>query len=205
MSGSLRIEHAKHVIVEGQDEIRVFGSMLKYLNIPDMQVHEIGGYSKLRQFLKTFRALPEFALVRSLAIVVDADSNSINRARGIRDALSAVAMPIPSAPLVVASDDNLKVIYLIVPHGHETGMIEDVCLGSVSADPAMECIEDYFECVRRRGLPGPRDVRISKARVHAFLASRERPELRLGEAAEVGVWPFDTDAFQPLKDLLRML
>ena len=53
------------------------------------------------------------------------------------------------------------------------------------------------------GLPNPRWV--SKARVHAFLASRDRPDLRLGEAAERGIWRFESEAFRPLIDLLRML
>ena len=81
-------------------------------------------------------------------------------------------------------------------------MIEDVCLESVSADPAMKCIENYFDCIHGAGLPGPREHWTSKARLHAFLASRERPQLRLGEAAEKGVWPLEADAFSPIETLL---
>lgn len=84
-------------------------------------------------------------------------------------------------------------------------MIEDVCLDSVKTDPAMECVDLYFECISQAEMQGPREVWMSKARVHAFLASRDRPDLRLGEAAEKGIWEFDTDAFLPLKDLLSIL
>ena len=84
-------------------------------------------------------------------------------------------------------------------------MLEDVCLESVKSDPAMECVDRYFECISQADIQGPRKVWMSKARVHAFLASRERPNLRLGEAAESGLWAFDTDAFGPLKELLNIL
>ena len=84
-------------------------------------------------------------------------------------------------------------------------MLEDVCLDSVSDDPAMECIDRYFECIEVSDTTGPRHVWHSKARLHAFLASRDRPDLRIGEAADRRVWHFDTEAFTPLKDLLQLL
>ena len=95
--------------------------------------------------------------------------------------------------------------YLVVPHDRESGVIEDVCLDSVSEDPAMVCIDRYFECIEESDTPGPRQVWMSKARTHAFLASRERPNLRIGEAADRGIWQFEHAAFNPLKDLLRLL
>ena len=205
MNCQLKIEYAKQVIVEGQDEVRVFRSIAKHLSISDIQVHECGGYPKLRSFLKTFKGLSGFGLVRSLAVVADANSSRTDREQGIRNTLHAMDLPIPSRPLEVASGPDLKVAYLVVPHSRDTGMIEDVCLDSVKTDPAIECVEHYFECIRQTRLSGPKQVRMSKARIHAFLASRERPELRLGEAAEKGTWPFSTEAFHPLKELLRML
>ncbi len=204
MPDPLEIKGSNLVIVEGQDEVRLFNSLPTHLSIPDVQVEEYGGYPKLKPFLKTLKAMSGFGLVQSLAVVADGNSSSINRDKSIRGTLSAMELPCPSGPLEVASHGNLKVAYLIVPHGQDTGMIEDVCLSSVSADPAMECIERYFECISHTDLPGPKEVRMSKARVHAFLASRERPELRLGEAAESGIWQFDADAFQPLRELLTI-
>ena len=84
-------------------------------------------------------------------------------------------------------------------------MIEDVCLDSVSDDPAMECIDRYLECIEESDTPGPRQAWRPKARAHAFLASRDRPDLRIGEAADRGIWRFERLAFDPLKDLLMTL
>ena len=69
----------------------------------------------------------------------------------------------------------------------------------------MECVDRYFECLSQTEIEGPKKVWMSKARLHAFLASRDRPGLRLGEAAESGIWPLETDAFRPLLELIRML
>jgi hypothetical protein len=49
----------------------------------------------------------------------------------------------------------------------------------------------------------PQDL--SKAKVHAFLASRREPDLRLGEAAEKGYWPLDSESFTSIKELLRKI
>ena len=205
MCDSVEINRPKQVLVEGDDDFRVFGSILDCLDIRNVQVQRYRGYPSLRRFLKTFKALSGFESVQSLAIVADADCSRTGREIGIRDALSNMGLPSPPGPLKVASNGNLRVAYLVVPDYQDTGMIEDVCLDSVRPDPAMSCVDDYFECISRTSLPGPKTVRMSKARVHAFLASRERPGLRLGEASQNGVWQFDADGFRSPKALLRML
>ena len=43
------------------------------------------------------------------------------------------------------------------------------------------------------------------SKLHAFLATRYKPDLRLGTAAQAGYWPLDDAVFQPLSDFLRML
>jgi len=45
----------------------------------------------------------------------------------------------------------------------------------------------------------------SAAQVHAFLASRYKPNLNLGVAAQAGYWPFDHPAFAQAKQFLQML
>ena len=205
MPTALEITQPKQVIVEGNDEIRVFNSLSKHLNIQDLEVRHYGGSGNLRRFLKTFRVSSEFELVRSLAVVADANSDRASREQRIHGALSNAGLPVPTKPLEAVSNGDLKVAYLVVPHDVEGTMIEDVCLDSVKIDSAIECVDLYFECVSQADIQGPREVWMSKARVHAFLASRDRPDLRLGEAAEKGIWEFDTNAFLPLKDLLRIL
>lgn len=206
MRESLSIDQPKQLLVEGQDDLRIFCELAKRMDISDIQINSYGGYPKLRPYLKTFVALPGFQSVSSLAVVTDANSNRTDREKGIRDALySALNLTAPSSPLEMKSHGCLSLVYLVVPPDSETGMMEDVCLASISTDPAIDCVDAYFECVRSTSLPGPNETQTSKARVHAFLASREHPGLRLGEAAESGIWQLDAEAFSPLKELLSKL
>ena len=200
-----KITHPKQVIVEGNDEIRVFEALCRHLNIPDVEIRHYGGSPNLRRFLKAFIGSSEFGLVQSLAVVADANLDRDGREQRICGALSNAGLPVPLKPLEAVSNGDLQVAYLVVPHNVEGTMLEDVCLDSVKTDPAMECVDLYFECIGQTNIQGPREVWMSKARVHAFLASRDRPDLRLGEAAEKGLWAFDTDAFRPLQDLLSIL
>ena len=205
MPPPLEIQETKQVLVEGSDDIRIFRSLASHLNIPNIQIRHYGGSDNLRTFFRTLSTSPEFTTIRSLAVVADANSDGSRRDRRIRSALSDMDLPTPSSPLEIASDGRLGVAYLVVPHNRDNGMMEDVCLDSVKADPAMECIDRYFECIKQSDTPGPRGTWTAKARLHAFLASRDRPDLRIGEAAEAGIWQFEDEAFGPLQGLLRMI
>lgn len=89
---------------------------------------------------------------------------------------------------------------MILPKPNAHGMMEDLCLESVSQDPAMLCVDGYFECLHKHGIPS--SANISKARVHTFLASRQEAGLRLGEAAQKGYWPWNNEAFEQVKEFL---
>ena len=205
MPQSWKIEETKQIIVEGVDEVRVFSALARHIGTSGLQFQECGGYQNLRRFLRTFAALDGFNDIESLAVVADANTNRAGRLQSIQDALANIALPVPSAPLQTTSGDGIKVAYLVIPHNAGGTMLEDVCLDSVSADAAMKCVDEYFDCLSREGASTPRNVHKSKGRTHAFLASREDPTLRTGEAAERGIWRFDDDAFRPMRDLLTML
>ena len=83
-------------------------------------------------------------------------------------------------------------------------MLEDLCLAAVADDPAIQCVDEYFICLDQQGI-SQKEIVIAKARLHAFLASRERPGLRLGEAAEKNDIPLDNPVFEPVTKFLRQL
>jgi hypothetical protein len=67
----------------------------------------------------------------------------------------------------------------------------------------MPCVDAYFDCLRSRGVSPPDDL--SKARVQAFLASRPKPSVHLGIAAQKGYWPLDAGAFRDARKFLADL
>lgn len=200
------LQKPRLIVVEGNDELRLFNALARHLAIENIQIHALGGIGNLNDFLRVFKASSDFGQLRALAVVVDADNSRQQREQKIHSGLSNIELACPSEPLKGAQQgENPKCFYLVLPHAEEQGMLEDVCLGSVTYDPALECVEHYFACIDKAATPGPENHRKSKARVHAFLASRPRPDLRLGEAAEKGIWDFDSEAFRPLRYLLKQL
>ena len=199
-----RIEKPKLLLVEGIDEVRLFGALAKDIGSEDVQIRDYQGKGNLRRFLRVLPRIPGYSELESIGVTRDTDENSDDAAKSVRDALGAAGLPVPNSPLESANDGRINVRYLIIPPNDEAGALEDVCLASVAEDTAMVCVKSYFDCIERSALDGPREKWIAKAKVHAFLSSRENPALRLGEAAERGLWSFDAPAFDPLKSVLRM-
>lgn len=206
LTSSFRISHQKLLLVEGEDERSVFDALARQLEIDDVQIHPYNGREQLRPFLRNLVADPNFSNLSSIAIEMDADTNSDAARDRIRGALDSAELPTPRSPLLPESNGGLTVSFLVVPNGSYSGALEDVVLASVSDDPAIECVDQFFEYVGDTGLTGPNPTHMSKARVHPFLASRHRPDLRLGEAAQRGeVWRFESESFDSLKLLLTSM
>lgn len=84
-------------------------------------------------------------------------------------------MPEPITPMRPITGPP-QVTVMIVPDADTPGMVESVCLNSVSDDPAMACVEQYFQCLQAQ-LRTLAESDIPKARVRAFLALREWLEI----------------------------
>ena len=200
----IEIEQEKLLVVEGADDARLFKALMRYIGVSGIQVFKAGGKDNIRQTLKVIKQSRGFSEVSSIGVVRDADANAGSALQSVRDALRDANLPSPDAPLSLV-EDGIKVVVLIAPHGESSGAIEDVCLESVAGDAAMGCVRDYLNCIKDSVAEAERPNNLRKAEAQAFLASRERPGLRLGEAASAGYWDFEHTAFDPFKRLLGML
>lgn len=197
------ITEPKLLVGEGIDEVRFFKAFLKYLGIDDVQVEDCKGKSKLADYLELLPLRPYFRTkLLSLGVTRDADGSEADALRSVQDALTKAGLPSPPVSGSMVGE-GLRVGVFILPGLQRPGMLEDLCLEAVHADPVQSCLDEYFACITRQGLPQP--ANLAKARIHAFLASREKPDRRLGEAAEKGDWPWDDPAFEPLKQFLLAL
>ena len=89
---------------------------------------------------------------------------------------------------------------MILPEEERTGSLEDLCLGSVENDEIIYCVEQHFECLEEREITLPRNI--AKAKVQVFLGSKEESGKRLGEAAQAGYWPLDSNVFTQIRNSL---
>lgn len=140
--------------------------------------------------------------VQSLGVVRDGEENVDSSFQSVQSALRTAGFAVPNQP-ENAAGTTPKVNVLMLPNAMENGMLETICLEAVSSDPVIQCIDGYFECVSQTTSALPRPI--EKARVQAYLASRPSPGLLLGEAADKGYWPWESPAFDHIKNFLRAL
>jgi hypothetical protein len=190
------------LVVEGKEDSRFFGALIGYLGLNKIQVYETEGKSRLREKLAALAGAPGSADLLSVTVVRDADDDPNAAFQSVHDALAAAALPAPEHPLV-PTGERPRVTVAIMPEPGARGSLEDLCLKAVTGDASFPCVEQFFRCLGEQRLPLPRSM--AKARVQAFLASREEAGLRLGEAAEKGYWPWDNEAFNALKALLQQI
>jgi hypothetical protein len=192
----------KLLIGEGIDELRFFRALVKFLDLTNIQIEQYGGKDKLSKYLRGLSKRPGYQGLESLGIFRDADKNAKSAFQSVEYYLKATQLPSPSKSGQFA-EGKPRVGVFILPDGINPGMLEDVCLASVQSSPEMTCVDQYFHCLRTITQKQPRHL--SKARVHAWLSSQIEPDKRLAEAAEAGYWPWESKAFDLIKQFLRGL
>ncbi len=192
----------KVLIGEGRDEENFFKALVVHLGVTDVQVEEYGGKANLQNYLREFGLRPGRPNVVGLGITRDADSSVAQAFQSVCTSLRNNGLPAPTASGQIAAGPP-RVGVFILPDNRRNGMLEDLCLDAVQTDGAIACVDDYFQCVRRT--TARQHTPTAKARVHAWLASQDDPDLRLGEAAQRGFWPWYAVAFQPLVQFLQAL
>lgn len=201
---TVTIERSVLLLVEGPDDRFFFEAFTSHLQLGDIQVLAVGGKDEVRARLRVLPLTPGFVdTVRALGIVRDADDNPKGAFQSVSNALLAAKLPVLHKPLESVRED-IKVSVMILPDAQTPGMLETVCLQAVTNDPASECVDAYFDCLKRQGIT-PNSQALPKARLQAFLASRTRPGLRLGEAAKSREFPFEHAAFKQIREFLVQL
>ena len=197
------INKAKQLLVEGNDADYFFTVFLEELGLTEIQVQNYGGIDELRGFLKQFSIAPGFwDRVESLGLVRDAEKNPKGAFQSVSGALGAAGLPKPKSPLEITTNQPHTSV-LILPDAKTKGMLESVCLRSVANDSAMSCVDEYFRCLKDKLNSLPKNK--EKARVQAFLASREKTPRMLGVAAKQSIWPWSSPAFENIRDFLNAL
>jgi hypothetical protein len=185
----------KLLIGEGQDEVRFFGPLLRHLGRFDIQVTDYSGKAKLKTFLATLPRIPGFANLEMLAITVDADDDANAAAGSIQQAIADANLPA-----------GLQHSVHVLPDTKSPGALETLCLDAVLGKHSRTCLELYLNCCHERGLLPEWSVgNAAKARMQSWLAIQERPGLRLGEAAEAGLIPWDAEPLQQICQFLCAL
>ncbi len=196
----IEIKENKLLLVEGKDEEKFFEALFAHSQLLGIQVAGIAGKTQLASRLKALVQVHNFSQVSSLAIVRDADGNLDAAAKSVRSSLQGAGLAVPPS-LGSRYGSNPTVAIFIMPDNVNVGMLEDLCLNSIAGRPELDCVDDLIRCLQDKNITLPPEL--SKARAHAYIATQQKPDLRVGEAAAAGYWPFGNSAFSSLKQFLN--
>ncbi len=199
------ITHDSVLVTEGRDAYEFFSALVQHLGLRQLiEVRNGGGLPGLHDYFADLVLISGFSSVQSLGIVRDNESDPTGAFQAVCSGLQRASLPVPLAPLQPTPTPPLpRVSLLLLPTTGQTGMLETLCWQALANHPLSPCVEEYLNCVRKQtGKPLSRE---DKSRIHAYIAGREKPALRLGEASHAGYFPWGDSVFDEAKQFLNGL
>jgi hypothetical protein len=192
----------KLVLCEGKDDIAVVEGLCLHSKITGLNLEEYKGRDRLPEVVCSLPIRPEFARgeLESLAILIDAEKDRDASFQKVRDLVKKAFDVVVAKPGVFAGSKP-RVAGFVVCDDSGRGMLEDVCLKSVSGRADHKCMEEYFKCLSEK--MGRKDFH-PKAKFKAWLASQIDFNIRaVGLAATGGYLPWENEAFDDLREFLK--
>lgn len=202
----IEIREPKLLLVEGNDDEGFFQKIIEEININNIQIIPMKGKDNFRtEDLNGIINMPNFMnIVKSLGIIRDANDDASAAFSGICTVLKNLSLPVPSQPMEIING-NLKIGVLIIPPNTPKGELEDLCLSLIKGCAEMECIDNYFKCLKQKLASREFPENLSKAKIKAFLASRRKSVPHLGTAAKSGYFPLEHNILREIKVFLKSL
>ena len=198
------IEKEKLIIVEGNDDENFINTLLKKLEINDVEIINIG-CNNFIDYVPEIGKTPGFGEVKQLLVIGDADNSSLTAFNKIKRSIEKIEdydlIP-PQEKNRVTNDLPQVGIFIITKPNSEVGMLEDLCLETVKDHPAMKCVELFCECISELNikLENP-----SKSKCKTFLSGMPRSVPHIGTAAEANYWNLDSPILNELKSFLIVI
>ncbi len=191
------------VAVEGNDYF--YALLARIRNDPafaDVQLWnfcEAPGYDPKR-WLGLFKTLPNYVeRVRAICFIRDAEDSAAQRQAELRGAFVDNGLAAPDQPLQLTPGPPVTG-YLVMPHGKNSGCLENALLEAVRPNVPLACAGAYLTCVDRRER---NDNWRAKVQVHAIIAAGDSPPMTLGESVQQDqLWDFSGDALRVMLDFI---
>jgi hypothetical protein len=201
-----RIKSDKILAVEGKDECNFFQALLKYENINNIQIIDIGGKDKFKSEFPNLVNSEGFSEVRAIGFIRDAESQKAESAfSSICGILKKNGLPAPKNINTTINEEDRKIGIFIMPNNIDAGMLEDLCIKSVKTDPIFACVNDYIDCCSPHLSENGTIFNKAKAKIQTYLASQSPIANSLGLAAQKGHWDFKKNCFSGIKQFLHNL
>lgn len=179
------------MLVEGKDDFNVVWRIADISEIPQFLIYPTEGIDNL---LDRIENQINFPGRRVLGIIVDADDAPNARWQAVSNRLSPLGITLPQNPdpagtiIPAQSEDDLPRIGVwLWPDNLNPGELEDFIISLIPEnDPVWPLSEKYIDNILAQQLNKFTPGKKSRAQVHAWLAAREDPRRRMGQAIEYG-------------------
>ena len=190
------ISLSRLLLVEGETPTHFFEALAVHLGInKTIEIRSFGGNENLQNFLAAIVKSHGFAAtVQSLGIIRDAELDPAAAKQSVEFTITNAKLPA-----------QIKRSIYILPDNARPGMIETLCLESISHQPHYPFIEEFIEKARGSGAAFPGALAIDKCRLQIYMAAHPEPQMMPGIAASRGFWPFTDPRFLPLAEFLKSL
>ncbi len=179
----------KRLIVEGIDDKYVINRLLQRRKItyPHFEIRDANG---IQQSLNTFSIAIKSGNYEVIGIVVDADTDLLERWQTLRNLLikegyqSIPQNPYPKGTIITDPEEELPTVGIwLMPNNQKTGMLEDFIRFLIpEADELLPIAKNQINKLINAGQNRFTQSHKSKAIIHTWLAWQERPGTQLGKA-----------------------
>ena len=199
----LRSPAPRLLLVEGKDDEHVVKHLYTEAVGPiDFEVERMGGVDQVGEEIDAHAKVPDRT---ALAVVVDANSDMGSRWQSIRDGLARASidappeLPLGGALIEPTRSGQPTVGVWLMPDNKNGGEIEDFVAGLITGDDVVWPLAcDYIDRIPDEERPR----KLSKARVHAWLAARAEGA-PMGGAIGQGKFDLECDAAHRFSAWLR--
>lgn len=177
------------LLVEGSTDCHVVMALCKAHNVPPKTfgLYECGSDDKVLSRLSALILSPDPPKV--IGVMIDADQPSnVGRWASIRDKLiknghpyALPAVPDAAGTILESINDKPRIGFWLMPDNQRSGMLEDFC-AEMADQNALSFAKECVEGAKQRGLSSFKDVHLSKAIIHNYLAWQDELGRPLGQA-----------------------
>ncbi|MCC6781213.1 MAG: hypothetical protein IT457_00095 [Planctomycetes bacterium] len=208
-------EHDRHLLVEGESDLRFFAELFESMGIGDQEgdgarkvhIKTCNGKAGMDDVLRAWIDPQKLREKKSIAVVADGDEEPAARLERLVHLLrKATGAEVPTAGGWARSPSGCWIGCFVLPgeQRDDPGEIETLVWRSWARDPvnahAKACIESFVDCMRAVGAV---PKKLDKVRIGALLAVRNPDDPRLGAGAQARVFDLGSNVLTRLRDFLK--
>jgi hypothetical protein len=197
-----KIEKENVLAVEGNDEKNFFDTLLRTMNISNVQIIDVGGKDNFKnKFPVYIQSEDALGKIKNIGFVRDAEKLEAKSAfDSICFILRKYALPCPTELCKLVEDNGKKVNVFIMPNNNDCGMLEDLCIAAIKDTDVFTCVECFIKCYETKIEKDKYNS--AKAKILAYLSTQTPIVNALGLAAKQSVWDFTKPCFDDIKRFL---